>query len=141
MTEGEKIASVGVNGYPSHTMYGDFPRAKGQDIKSELTKYPYLIHAEQNALLLRNTRSMDNRSTWLFTTRTCCDDCAELVTDAGINNIVVPTLEETSKQGKIGYERLAEKAKSPSINVYAIEPKNRTTVSPAMCNLEQQFNN
>ncbi len=49
------IATLGWNGFPSKALYGEFPRASDDDDTPE-TKFPYVIHAEQNALLCGTAR-------------------------------------------------------------------------------------
>ena len=83
-----EVVSVGLNGYASKAKFGDFPRSNKQESSSQ--KYPYLIHAEQNALLLRNTRLIADKSTTAFISRRPCDDCMSLLVGAGVNNVVLP---------------------------------------------------
>lgn len=51
-----KVVGLGWNGFPSKAVYGQFPRASDGDKRMQDKKYPYIIHAEQNALLMRNTQ-------------------------------------------------------------------------------------
>ena len=96
-----EVVSVGLNGYPSKANFGDFPRSKDRKKPSSLVKYPYLIHAEQNALLLRNTRDIKDESTTAFISRTPCDECTDLLLEAGVRNVVLPWKEtkDKSKEG------------------------------------------
>ena len=96
-----EVVSVGLNGYPSKANFGDFPRSKDPKTPSSLVKYPYLIHAEQNALLLRNTRDIKDESTTAFISRTPCDECTDLLLEAGVRNVVLPWKEtkDKSKEG------------------------------------------
>ena len=96
-----EVVSVGLNGYPSKANFGDFPRSKDPKTPSSLVKYPYLIHAEQNALLLRNTRDIKDESTTAFISRTPCDECTNLLLEAGVRNVVLPWKEtkDKSKEG------------------------------------------
>ena len=95
-----QIVSVGLNGYPSKASYGDFPRRKDPKMPVTSQKYPYLIHAEQNALLLRNTREIRNQpSTTMFVTKTPCNECAGLLVEAGVHNVVLPWREKLKEKG------------------------------------------
>ena len=94
-----QIVSVGLNGYPSKASYGDFPRRKDPQMPVTSQKYPYLIHTEQNALLLRNTREIgDQPSTTMFVSKTPCNECAGLLVEAGVHNVVLPWREELKEK-------------------------------------------
>lgn len=54
----KEIVGFGWNGFPSKALYGEFPRASDKDKDVPDKKYPYSIHAEQNALLMRNTKKI-----------------------------------------------------------------------------------
>ena len=55
------IVGLGWNGFPKKSLYGEFPRAAynentsrgDNDAHYQDQKYPYIIHAVQNALLMR----------------------------------------------------------------------------------------
>ena len=61
-----EILSFGWNGFPLKAHYGEFGRASKTD-QSQDKKYPYVIHAEQNALLMRNKQ--DIKGAILFVTK------------------------------------------------------------------------
>ncbi|KAK2565067.1 Cytidine and dCMP deaminase domain-containing protein 1 [Acropora cervicornis] len=73
LSEKKEIVGLGWNGFPKKARYGEFARASHRDKGAEDSKYPYVIHAEQNALMLRNTKNIENAT--LFVTKTPCDDC------------------------------------------------------------------
>ena len=77
-----QVVSVGLNGFPSKAMFGDFPRNEESN--------PYLIHAEQNALLLRNTRNIEDESTTAFISEAPCDDCIRQLVEVGVRKVVLP---------------------------------------------------
>lgn len=81
-----EIVALGWNGFPTKALYGEFPRASHDD-NAEEKKYPYAIHAEQNALLLRNTKNLANGI--LFVTKTPCDECTPLLVMEGIETVVL----------------------------------------------------
>lgn len=85
-----QIVSACWNGYPPRAGYGDFPRASHVDGPSLTKKYPFSIHAEQAAILARNTRDVSEDSSTLFVSKTPCDECVPLVLKAGIKNVVFP---------------------------------------------------
>ena len=80
-----EILGFGWNGFPLKAHYGEFGRgpSKSKDDK----KYPYIIHAEQNALLMRNKK--DIKGAILFVTKSPCNECAPLLAAEGIATIIV----------------------------------------------------
>ena len=85
-----QIVSAGWNGYPPKANYGDFPRASHIDGPSLTKKYAFSIHAEQAAILSRNTRDISDDSSTMFVSKTPCDECVPLILKAGIKNVVFP---------------------------------------------------
>ena len=89
------IVGLGWNGFPTKSLYGEFPRAAynentsrgDNDAHYQDQKYPYIIHAEQNALLMRNTKSIQDAT--LVVTMTPCDDCTPLTDMQGIKGVVL----------------------------------------------------
>ena len=86
----KEIVGLGWNGFPIKSLYGEFPRAADKDPPvggRADKKYPYIIHAEQNALLLRNTKNIVDAT--LIVTMTPCDDCTPLIEMQGIKTVVL----------------------------------------------------
>ena len=84
-----KVVGLGWNGFPTKAVYGQFPRASDKDKSVPDKKYPYIIHAEQNALLMRNTKSITGGI--LFVTRIPCHECTPLLEMQGIKTVVLGT--------------------------------------------------
>ncbi|XP_031549441.1 cytidine and dCMP deaminase domain-containing protein 1-like [Actinia tenebrosa] len=89
MVHGEVVA-IGWNGFPAKALYGEFPRASTADQGAIEKKEPYVIHAEQNALLTRNKRNMNHKSSILYSNKVPCGECVPLLIQAGVTNVVVP---------------------------------------------------
>ena len=85
-----QIVSACWNGYPPKAGYGDFPRASHSDGPLLAKKYAFSIHAEQAAILGRNTRDITEVSSTMFVSKTPCDECVPLILKAGIRNVVFP---------------------------------------------------
>ena len=84
------IVGLGWNGFPTKSLYGEFPRAADKDLPVGCRtdkKYPYIIHAEQNALLMRNTKNIVDST--LIVTMTPCDECTPLIEMQGIKTVVL----------------------------------------------------
>lgn len=87
----EEVAAIGWNGFPAKSLYGEFPRASNTEAERN-KKEPYVIHAEQNALLTRNQNLHDDSSI-LFINEVPCDECFPLLIQAGVKKYVIPKLE------------------------------------------------
>ena len=80
-----EILGFGWNGFPLKAHYGEFGRSPSESKDDK--KYPYIIHAEQNALLMRNKK--DIKGAILFVTKSPCNECAPLLAAEGIATIIV----------------------------------------------------
>ena len=108
--KGGRIVAVGWNGYPPKAQPGDFPTASHRDeaLPGE-TKYPFSIHAEQSAILRRNTREISDDSTTIFVSKEPCDECAPLLVKTGIKNVVYPRpASNSSRSNGLTYELIRE---------------------------------
>ena len=81
------VVGLAWNGFPTKSLYGEFPRASRNDEAVTEKKYPYIIHAEQNALLMRNTKNIVDST--LVVTKTPCDDCTPMIEMQGIKTVVL----------------------------------------------------
>ena len=81
----KKIIGVGYNGFPTGCSDDDLPWARTGDWGQ--TKYPYVCHAELNAILNCNNASMLKGAT-LYVALFPCNECAKAVIQSGIRNIV-----------------------------------------------------
>lgn len=80
-----KIIGVGYNGFPSGCSDDDLPWARTGDWGQ--TKYPYVCHAELNAILNANNPSALKGST-LYVALFPCNECAKAVIQSGIKEII-----------------------------------------------------
>ena len=102
---------VGWNGFPRKALYGEFPRASHDDQVKRI-KYPFTIHAEQNALLLRNTKNLANGI--LFVTKTPCNECTPLLAMEGIKTVVLGgkmKAEKAPSMDTLGYDKFREQVR------------------------------
>ncbi|KAL9984576.1 hypothetical protein ACROYT_G006886, partial [Oculina patagonica] len=110
-----EIVALGWNGFPTKALYGEFPRASHDD-NVQNKKYPFAIHAEQNALLMRNTKNLADGI--LFVTKTPCDECTPLLVMEGIKTVVLSgkMKKQTSADGRTyTTSKFPEKAKSDGV--------------------------
>ncbi|MDR2867131.1 MAG: dCMP deaminase family protein [Acholeplasmatales bacterium] len=79
----KKISGIGYNGFPRGIDDDHFSwESEGDWID---TKYPYVVHAEANAIL-NSTEKIEGSS--LYVTLFPCNECAKLIIQAGIKEIV-----------------------------------------------------
>jgi dCMP deaminase len=80
-----KIVGIGYNGFPSGCSDDELPWAREADSTLD-TKYPYVCHAELNAIL--NTNIADTSGCRLYVTLFPCNECAKLIIQSGIREII-----------------------------------------------------
>lgn len=79
----KRIVGIGYNGFPYGCEDDEFPwQNTGEFID---TKYPYVVHAEPNAIL-NSTTSLKNCT--LYVTLFPCHECSKLIIQSGIKHIV-----------------------------------------------------
>ncbi|RUM37449.1 MAG: cytidine deaminase [Desulfobulbus sp.] len=82
--EQNRIVGVGYNGFPLGCSDDDLPWSrKGHYLE---TKYPYVCHAELNAVL--NSISCDLRECRIYVALFPCNECTKVIIQSGIHEIV-----------------------------------------------------
>ena len=76
------IISTGYNGMPKGCSDDEFPWARD----GEETKYPYVVHAELNAILNANGR--DLRNSRVYVALFPCNECAKAIIQSGVKEVV-----------------------------------------------------
>ncbi len=79
------ILSTGYNGFPKCCSDDTFPWERSAE-KAEDTKYPYVVHAELNAILNANGR--DLRGSKIYVALFPCNECAKAIIQSGIKEVV-----------------------------------------------------
>ena len=79
-----KIVGAGYNGLPMGCSDEDFPWDKNGDFLH--TKYPYVCHAELNAIL--NNIGMDLTGCRIYTALFPCNECSKAIIQAGIKEVI-----------------------------------------------------
>ncbi len=78
-----RIVGIGYNGLPIGCSDDAFPwEREGKFLD---TKYPYVVHAEPNAILNATVPLQDSR---IYVTLFPCNECAKLIIQSGIREIV-----------------------------------------------------
>lgn len=76
------ILSTGYNGFPAGCSDDEYPWAReGAD-----TKYPYVVHAELNAILNSNGKSLQGAS--IYVALFPCNECAKAIIQSGIKEVI-----------------------------------------------------
>lgn len=83
VNQDKKIVGIGYNGMPKG-LDEYFPWTRNGENKNE-TKYPYVVHAEQNAIL-NSTRELKGCS--IYVTLFPCSNCSKAIVQAGIGEVV-----------------------------------------------------
>lgn len=80
-----KIVSVGYNGMPTGCSDDEMPWDRTADSALD-TKYPFVCHAELNAILNSNIPSLAGST--LYVTLFPCNECAKAIIQCGIKRVV-----------------------------------------------------
>lgn len=76
------IISTGYNGMPKGCSDDEFPWGR----EGAETKYPYVVHAELNAILNANGR--DLRNSRVYVALFPCNECAKAIIQSGVKEVV-----------------------------------------------------
>lgn len=79
-----RILSVGYNGFPFGCSDDEFPWCREGDTLN--TKYPYVVHAELNAIL--NNRGVSLDGSKIYTVLFPCNECAKAIIQSNIKEVV-----------------------------------------------------
>ncbi len=79
-----KIVGIGYNGFPTGCSDEDLPWERTAD-EMNLTKYPYVVHAEANAIL---NSTKDLHGSRIYVDLFPCNECAKLIIQSGITEVV-----------------------------------------------------
>lgn len=82
--EDKRIISTGYNGFPRGCSDDEFPwNREGGEAE---TKYPYVVHAELNAILNAGGRNLAGSK--LYVALFPCNECAKAIIQAGIKEVI-----------------------------------------------------
>ncbi len=82
--EQNRILSTGYNGFPQGCNDDEFPW--GRDEAEGETKYPFVVHAELNAIL--NNRGKSLQGARLYVGLFPCNECAKAIIQAGVSEVI-----------------------------------------------------
>ena len=84
VNEKNKIVGAGYNGLPIGCDDDEFPWEKQGEFLN--TKYPYICHAELNAIL--NNIGMDLHGCKIYTALFPCNECSKAIIQSGITEVI-----------------------------------------------------
>ena len=106
VSSANKIMSVGYNGFPLGCSDEDFPWERTGDEYD--TKYPYVCHAELNAIL--NNAGGDLRGCKIYVALFPCNECAKAIIQAGIRRVVYECDKYAGTPSNIASKRMFDAA-------------------------------
>ena len=98
------IISTGYNGMPMGCSDDDFPWAR----EGAETKYPYVVHAELNAIL--NATGRDLRGSRVYVALFPCNECAKAIIQSGIKEVVYLSDKYAGTPGNVASKRMLDAA-------------------------------
>lgn len=100
-----KVVSIGYNGFPNGCSDDEFPWDREGDF--EATKYPYVVHAELNAIL--NSKH-DLRGCSVYVSLFPCNECAKAIIQSGITRVVYESDKYANTDGTIASKKMLRSA-------------------------------
>lgn len=113
--EDKRIISTGYNGFPCGCSDDDFP----WDREGEETKYPYVVHAELNAILNAGGRNLSGSK--LYVALFPCNECAKAIIQAGIKTVVYLSDKYDGTPSVLASKRMLRAA---GVELVKFEPEN-----------------
>ncbi len=101
-----KIVGAGYNGLPIGCDDDEFPWEKQGSFLD--TKYPYICHAELNAIL--NNIGMDLQGCKIYTALFPCNECTKAIIQSGINEVVYLSDKYDGSETSIASKKMLDKA-------------------------------
>lgn len=113
-----KILSQGYNGLPRGCSDDEFPWDREGDMLN--TKYPYVVHAELNAIL--NSRGTSLVGSKIYVALFPCNECAKAIIQSGIKEVVYLSDKYSDTDIVKASKRLLNSA---GVKMTKLEPKNK----------------
>jgi len=103
VTPNKKIVGTGYNGMPIGCEDDDFPWGKNNQSEID-NKFLYVCHAEMNAVLNKN--SMDVQDCTIYVALFPCNECAKIIIQSGIKEVVYLSDKYSFKPKMIAAKRM-----------------------------------
>ncbi len=102
-----RILSIGYNGAPNGFSDDTFPWARKADNEND-TKYPYVCHAELNAILNYPGTRKDLRGSKIYVDLFPCNECSKAIIQAGISEVVYLSDKYNGTEGNVASKLLLD---------------------------------
>lgn len=106
VSDENKILSVGYNGMPIGCSDDEMPWEREGDFLD--TKYPFVCHAELNAILNRSAGSLKNAK--IYVSLFPCNECAKAIIQSGIKEVLYLYDKYADSPATIASKRMLEAA-------------------------------
>ena len=122
VSDDNRILSIGYNGAPNGFNDDEFPwEREGENLN---TKYPYVCHAEMNAILNYRGYRKEFENARIYVDLFPCNECAKIIIQSGIKEVIY----------------LSDKYKDSENNIASRKLFDYCGVSYKQLNLEKQIN-
>lgn len=111
------IISTGYNGFPKGCSDDTFPWER----TGENTKYPYVVHAELNAILNSGGKSLQGAS--LYVSLFPCNECTKAIIQSGIREIVYLSDKYADTQATLASKTML---KAAGVKTRQLKPREKT---------------
>ena len=105
VNQDKRIIGIGYNGFPMGCNDNEYPWGKSANYLD--SKYPYVVHAEPNAIL-NCTSSLKDAT--LYVTLFPCNECAKLIIQSGIKHVVYGCYKYHDQDSFIASRRMFDSA-------------------------------
>ena len=103
--ENHRVVSVGYNGLPRGCEDSDYPWSREGNVLE--TKYPYVVHAELNAIL---NSKWPVKDCTIYVSLFPCNECAKAIIQSGIRRVVYESDKYNGTEMNIASKRMLESA-------------------------------
>ena len=106
VSQDNRILSIGYNGAPNGFSDDQFPWSReGENLD---TKYPYVCHAELNAILNYRGSKKDLENAKIYVDLFPCNECAKAIIQSGIKEVIYLSDKYAMSENNIASRRLLD---------------------------------
>lgn len=110
----KRILSTGYNGFPKGCSDDEYPWER----EGEQTKYPFVVHAELNAILNAGGKSLSGAT--LYVALFPCNECAKAIIQSGIKEVVYLSDKYADTENTLASKRMLASA---GVKMRGFEPE------------------
>lgn len=109
VSDDNRILSIGYNGAPNGFSDENFPwDREGENLN---TKYPYVCHAEMNAILNFRGTKKDLENAKIYVDLFPCNECAKIIIQSGIKEVVYYSDKYSDSEDNIASRKLFDECR------------------------------